>query len=352
MYCSKCGKEIPEDSQFCRYCGNTTNNNISNNSSETNSNKSINLKNICIGVIILFFIIIGIQTYYINNNKNNVIKNEPYTSTNNNVENSVSNVDTSNNSIASNNSQLTGIEQAIQDGMINDYITEGVSESKLSFAFSEGNLQMYYDSWEACFEDAKKLNIIKNHDDMYEFPNYISTFPIEAGDGVQTRGVKHFRKEPDYNSEIIYTSNSLTTVTELKGDWANTYLGWIPIYDLDGVKPVQVQIVLHDSRQHYIEVEKNYYITGIITFHLSQKNGTLTEALSNVNDILNFELKQEDGKTYISSISGIKSSKKLENNEKYKWVVKNATFGDVFENLDEVNIRRLQYLKIEYVPIN
>lgn len=57
---------------------------------------------------------------------------------------------------------LTGIEQAIEDKMIeDDYITNGVSEEWLHFAYSDGNLNLYYNSWEECLEDAKKLNILR-----------------------------------------------------------------------------------------------------------------------------------------------------------------------------------------------
>lgn len=68
-------------------------------------------------------------------------------------------------SIIKKDTTITGIEQAIKDGMIGeDYITKGISESKLSFAFSEGNLQMYYDSWEECLEDAQKLGILTSNE--------------------------------------------------------------------------------------------------------------------------------------------------------------------------------------------
>lgn len=42
-----------------------------------------------------------------------------------------------------------------------DYITNGVSEEWLHFAYSDGNLNLYYNSWEECLEDAKKLNILR-----------------------------------------------------------------------------------------------------------------------------------------------------------------------------------------------
>ena len=62
--------------------------------------------------------------------------------------------------------EITGIEKAIQDGMIGkDYVTEGVSESKLKAAFLDGNLQLYYDNWDKCLEDAKKLNIITSDEE-------------------------------------------------------------------------------------------------------------------------------------------------------------------------------------------
>lgn len=61
---------------------------------------------------------------------------------------------------------LTGIEQAIKDGMIGeDYITKGVSRGQLEFAFTDGNLQMYYDTWEECLADAEKLNIITSDEE-------------------------------------------------------------------------------------------------------------------------------------------------------------------------------------------
>ena len=57
---------------------------------------------------------------------------------------------------------LTGIEQAIKDGQIgDDYISQGVSEEWLHFAYSDGNLRQYYDSWEQCLQDAKDLGILR-----------------------------------------------------------------------------------------------------------------------------------------------------------------------------------------------
>lgn len=57
---------------------------------------------------------------------------------------------------------LTGIEKAIEEGNIgDDYIDNGVSEEWLNSAYSNGNLQEYYNSWEECLNDAKKLNILR-----------------------------------------------------------------------------------------------------------------------------------------------------------------------------------------------
>ena len=61
-----------------------------------------------------------------------------------------------------NDSNLTGIERAIQEGAIgDDYLENGVSEEWLRFAWSDGNLGLYYDSWEECLQDAKDLNILR-----------------------------------------------------------------------------------------------------------------------------------------------------------------------------------------------
>ena len=57
---------------------------------------------------------------------------------------------------------LTGIEKAIKDGMLEqDIITNGITEERLRFTFSDGNLQMYYSNWEDYLQDAKTLKILK-----------------------------------------------------------------------------------------------------------------------------------------------------------------------------------------------
>lgn len=61
-------------------------------------------------------------------------------------------------SIKSQKNNTTGIEQAIKDRAFE--VTDDLSESKLKAAFTDGSLRFYYDNWEKCLEDAKKLNII------------------------------------------------------------------------------------------------------------------------------------------------------------------------------------------------
>ncbi len=61
---------------------------------------------------------------------------------------------------------ITGIEQAINDGMLNNYIAVGVTEKELRSAYYDGNLQFYYDSWEECLKDAKKLKILRTNEEI------------------------------------------------------------------------------------------------------------------------------------------------------------------------------------------
>ncbi len=83
-----------------------------------------------------------------------------------NVEKENTNMVNTSNLDNNSSNNITGIEQAIKDGMLGeDYLTKGVSESQLYFAFTDGNLQMYYDSWEECLADAKKLNIITSNEE-------------------------------------------------------------------------------------------------------------------------------------------------------------------------------------------
>lgn len=91
MYCSKCGKQINENSQYCKYCGHSVaSNNVTNNSNQENTSKTNssidNKKNTAIGVIamIIIGVIIGIfifqknmpdqiSTYYSTSNRGNSI---------------------------------------------------------------------------------------------------------------------------------------------------------------------------------------------------------------------------------------------------------------------------------------
>lgn len=63
--------------------------------------------------------------------------------------------------------KITGIEQAIKDEMIGeDYLFEGVSEETLKRAYYDGNLQMYYDTWEECLSDAENLGILRDDNEL------------------------------------------------------------------------------------------------------------------------------------------------------------------------------------------
>ena len=352
MKCSKCGKEINDNSQYCKFCGNQINNNMS-------SKKIFVLKRIHI-LLIIMLVIVGIIIYPIVKktiNTNNNLQSISKTDTRN-IKKDEQNTSTSNGTREKDNvsTSITGIEQAVKDGMIGeDYLTDGVTEDKLNFAFSDGNLQMYYDNWEDCIADARKLNIIKVYETFYEFPSSIKTFPIETGDTVQTINRKSFRNAPSYDAEIVQTTNIITTALEVNGDWVNTTIGWIPVYDLEGEKPVELNIHIPITEQnHYVEIKENYYITNYIICKLSQKKGTLANALKSLNNILDFELKQENGKTYLNSIRGVPNLKGLTNNEEYKWVVSTNKdrFDDRIENLDEVDIERTGTIFIEYVSVD
>lgn len=97
------------------------------------------------------------------------------------------------NTTNSNSNNITGIEQAIQDGMIEeDYLTKGVTENELKFAYTDGNLQLYYDSWEDCLRDAKKLYILLP-DEESSFNNFYTYF-----------GGENNSKEDDIKEDITY----------------------------------------------------------------------------------------------------------------------------------------------------
>ena len=339
MYCRNCGKEIQNDCQYCKFCGKYIN--------EKKNNIHIQLSTIII-LIVLIGGGIGIMTYLFTNNnskKQHIINNN--TIYKNETNSNISNNSTANNSI-DNSEKLTGIEKAIQDGMIStNYLTEGVSEDTLKFAYSNGVLNTYYNNWEQCLNDAIKLNIIKKFESIYTFPKSVETFPIEVGDTVKTKGRKNFRSEPSYESTLLRTTQSVTTAIEIKDNWVNTYLGWIPSYDLEGEKPVALNISLPKNEiRKYIEVYEDCYITDYITIYLNRKKGSLAEALRDLSNVLNFELKQENNKTYINSITGVPNLKGLTNNETYKWIVMEQ--NKILDNLDEIDIQRIPTLTIEY----
>lgn len=101
---------------------------------------------------------LSIEEYYLTperyNELNQMIKDKPFKDKQVN--------ENSNSNNQQNNTEITGIEQAIKDGKIGaDYLTDGVSEEILHFAWSDGNLQFYYDNWEDCLQDAKNLGILR-----------------------------------------------------------------------------------------------------------------------------------------------------------------------------------------------
>lgn len=58
---------------------------------------------------------------------------------------------------------LTGIEQAVKNGELDEDILQGTSEEMLTYIFKSdnGRLKYYYHSLEECLQDAKKLNILR-----------------------------------------------------------------------------------------------------------------------------------------------------------------------------------------------
>ena len=64
MYCNKCGKEIPDDAKFCKYCGNKISKNKTPTNVDKNSSKDTN-RTIIIATIIIVLAIIGITAGYL-----------------------------------------------------------------------------------------------------------------------------------------------------------------------------------------------------------------------------------------------------------------------------------------------
>ena len=59
--------------------------------------------------------------------------------------------------------ELTGIEQAVKNGDIDEDTLSGISEEMLTYIFKSdnGRLKYYYHSLEECLQDARKLNILR-----------------------------------------------------------------------------------------------------------------------------------------------------------------------------------------------
>lgn len=58
---------------------------------------------------------------------------------------------------------LTGIEQAVKNGELDEDILQGTSKEMLTYIFNSdnGRLKFYYHSLEECLQDAEKLNILR-----------------------------------------------------------------------------------------------------------------------------------------------------------------------------------------------
>lgn len=161
MYCSKCGNELTEIDKFCPKCGNAvddeaTNNNDMGNQQNTEQTKSPTILIISIIILVVIIVIVGIFIYKKQSN-NNISSNNQTTQ---------ENISNSNNSNTTTKAEITGIEKAIKDEMIYDCISLGITEKELRSAYYDGNLQMYYNSWEECLKDAKSLNIIKDEREL------------------------------------------------------------------------------------------------------------------------------------------------------------------------------------------
>ena len=156
MYCGKCGNELTEIDRFCPKCGSPISNdtNISDNiTNHSTIEKQDNIKGrkhnstVIVVVSILVIILIGVFAYK-------------------KLDNKPSNISKDINNTHTKSTGKTGIEQAINDGMLNNYIAVGVTEKELRSAYYDGNLQFYYDSWEECLKDAKKLKILRSNEEI------------------------------------------------------------------------------------------------------------------------------------------------------------------------------------------
>ena len=158
MYCKKCGNELTEIDKFCPKCGNAVDDETTN-YSEMENQQNIEQKKsptiLIIGIVILVVIIVLVGIFIYKKQSNNNIS-----SNNQSTQENISNSNTTK------KEELTGIEKAIRDKMLNDYISLGITEEELRSAYYDGNLQFYYDSWEQCLKDAKSLNILKDKEEI------------------------------------------------------------------------------------------------------------------------------------------------------------------------------------------
>lgn len=161
MKCSKCNKEISDESKFCQYCGATINNDIQSNAriEKENEIRIVISKKIIIGVFVSICAIVIIISFY--KNKDLFNTNE-YTSevlqTSANIQTNGANK-VSFNSMNADDEKLNEIQKEIINYFDNDYI----------FADTY-NIQMY----PQVFKNAKIctsggiVKILKSEDDEFE----------------------------------------------------------------------------------------------------------------------------------------------------------------------------------------
>lgn len=84
MYCSKCGKEIADGSEYCKYCGKSTSDNVEKNKNNSIAGIIIAIISIIGAVLVIYSLLSGINKKYENtmkdfeNIRNSISFNCPY----------------------------------------------------------------------------------------------------------------------------------------------------------------------------------------------------------------------------------------------------------------------------------
>lgn len=106
---------------------------------------------------------------------------------------------------------MTGIEKAIQDGVVEDYLTLGVSISKLKEDFNNGNLKKYYTNLKDCLKDAKDLSIIVNSSDT-EYYEELEKLENDYNDNTynEQNNNSYSYNRADYNEQPSEQNNSVS----------------------------------------------------------------------------------------------------------------------------------------------